>query len=214
MSGWFYYEGSLDGISFRYSGDINVDVACGSCVATEVDEFEGVALNANAVQLNWNTQLEVNNEAFKVERSEDGLVFGEIGEVLGAGLAYEPVDYQYLDEEAAGDKLYYRLRQKNFSGVYLYSEVIEVNLEENSDLHYQIYPNPFKSQLYVKAIAPEDGVHEYVITDAQGRELFRGGLNQSGKTLLNTERLQPGMYFLRIFSPKGYQFVGKIEKLY
>ncbi|PKP05360.1 MAG: hypothetical protein CVU11_00195 [Bacteroidetes bacterium HGW-Bacteroidetes-6] len=66
--------------------------------------------------LTWYTASETNNHYFSIEKSSDGIVFENIGNLNGSGNSNRLLMYQFLDETPSGGKCYYRLTQTDFDG--------------------------------------------------------------------------------------------------
>lgn len=81
----------------------------------------------NSVLLEWSTSSEVNNETFQIERSFDGIHWGKIGAVLGAGTTSSMHYYSFVDEEPLDGISYYRLKQVDFNGGHSYSSIKTIN---------------------------------------------------------------------------------------
>ena len=96
-------------------------------------------MSNNNVILNWETSREINNRAFEVERSQDGVTFSRISSVGGRGNSIVRQAYSFLDTSPAGDINYYRLKKtydngsfKLFSNSFYCSFEIYCNSEINS----------------------------------------------------------------------------------
>jgi len=94
------------------------------------------------VQLTWTTAVELNNDYFTIQRSQDGLEFENVGQVKGVGTTQSSQDYSYLDIDAIIGRSYYRLRQTDFDGAQKYSEVRKVEVDENRSVELIAFPNP------------------------------------------------------------------------
>lgn len=99
------------------------------------------------VALEWRTAREQNSAYFQVERSLEGTGFEAIGEVAAAGFSQEVRSYRFLDEHPCPGGCFYRLKQVDLDGAYMYSSVIELAADEAQRL--RIGPNPFRDRLYV-----------------------------------------------------------------
>lgn len=71
---------------------------------------------AAAVQLQWQTEIELGCAYFAVERSTDKIRFVTIGEVEGNDLAVTPTQHQFVDQQPLRKTVYYRLRQVDLDG--------------------------------------------------------------------------------------------------
>ena len=107
----------------------------GGCAFTtslpvELGYFEAESLLGDVV-LKWNTLQEWNNDGFYVERRRGEESWEEIGYVEAIGESYEELIYSYVDEDVPAGQLYYRLRQVDLDGTETYSEVRQVNVQDN-----------------------------------------------------------------------------------
>ena len=111
-----------------YSND-----SCGGTVPVEFVDFAGN--NVGSVNLlHWTTASETNNDVFVVQRAGEAKKFEAIGTVKGAGNTNSLSDYTYSDSNPREEFTYYRLKQVDFDGSFLYSETIAVGTK-NPDNH-------------------------------------------------------------------------------
>jgi hypothetical protein len=105
----------------------------------------------NSVTISWTTATETNNMGFELERKLDEswekLVFIE-----GRGSSTEESNYQYNDDfkyQSFKGVILYRLKQIDFSGIYEYSDFIEIDVDftPKEFVLYQNYPNPIPIHL-------------------------------------------------------------------
>lgn len=87
-----------------------------------------------AVNLLWTTASETNNDFFTVERSTDAKFFFPIGKIKGAGNSSTMLHYKLTDTKPLVGISYYRLRQTDFNGAFSYSNIVAVNMKEESPL--------------------------------------------------------------------------------
>ncbi len=117
----------------------------------ELMSFTGEC-NQNAINLEWVTASEINNDYFTLERSADGLNFVELAKLKGAGTTSLNTYYKFSDtENTAGKSWYYRLKQYDFDGESTESKIININCKKNnpSAATINIYPNPVNTILNV-----------------------------------------------------------------
>ncbi len=89
----------------------------------ELTRFTAAAVRG-AVQVNWETASEENNDYFTLERSTDGTSFEAIHLESGAGNSNITLSYSYTDQPEAAGTYYYRLKQTDYDGVFTYSAVV------------------------------------------------------------------------------------------
>lgn len=118
-----------------------------------------------SVLLNWKTENELNLSGFEVQRSEDGIHFSGIGRVA----AYNtPGTHQYNLTDGLPLKgiSYYRLKQVDLNGSFVYSNIIAIN-RNSSENSITVFPNPVKDLVTVVFTA-SDQQRKMLITDAGG----------------------------------------------
>lgn len=69
-----------------------------------------------------------------------------------------------------------------------------LNTNNETELSFEVYPNPFEDNLEITTQSKEEYV--YTIVDANGRLVMNG--KAQGNTLLNLEFLEKGIYYLRL----------------
>ena len=120
------------------------------CVSQALLPVELVSFNAvkqqNKVALNWQTASERNNKGFYIERSTgNDFDFQRIGFVPAVTVAKPKNNYQFADQSVVpGNIYYYRLRQEDTDGHFVYSDVKSVAFEGAAGL-LQIAPNPART---------------------------------------------------------------------
>jgi hypothetical protein len=99
--------------------------------------------------LKWQTATELNNKAFTIQRSSDGLSFITIGIINGAGTTNTPRSYDFADNKPSR-KNYYRMLQTDFDGtttIYTSTNIVNTNgcFDKISNGVDALYPNPNKT---------------------------------------------------------------------
>jgi hypothetical protein len=98
--------------------------------------------------LQWNVASELNADRYEVERSLDAVSFTKIGEVKATGNSQTEIKYNFTDENPAQGQNYYRLKQLDKDGKYIYTPVRVLNFSDNAEL-VNIYPNPSSGKVTV-----------------------------------------------------------------
>lgn len=96
-----------------------------------VDFTASIVREETAVLLDWQTESEVNNDFFTIERSSDGYNWLAIHKASGAGSSNSLLRYEHLDENPLSGISYYRLKQTDFDGEYEYFPVRSVILSND-----------------------------------------------------------------------------------
>ncbi len=85
-------------------------------------------LQENKVLISWITQTEINNDYFTVLKSKDGKNFYEIEKVNGSGTTNESKNYFVYDDDIQPGVVYYQLKQTDYDGSSVYSNVIALEI--------------------------------------------------------------------------------------
>lgn len=185
---------------------IGADENVANPVPVKLTSFTAAVKN-NDVKLDWITASEMNNKGFDVERSVDGKTFEFVTFVKGAGNSNVKVQYVATDKNAfvnANSKvLYYRLKQVDLDGKFVYSNVIKVAVTELILTgNIVTYPNPFRSELAINFNSTEAGTATISLIDLLGKtvsvtnaEIVAGGAEVK---LNDLEGLKSGVYMVQI----------------
>jgi hypothetical protein len=104
--------------------------------------------------LYWATASEKDNAGFELERSGNHADFETIGRLNGAGDSQGLQRYAFLDEQPLSNVNYYRLKQLESSGAFVYSNI--VCLKSGTEPALKAYPNPGDGLFYIAGKALED----------------------------------------------------------
>lgn len=151
--------------------------------------------------LEWATASELNSDYFDVERSIDGDLFVQIGQVKARGNSQELAEYDYTDRQFPTlgiDKAFYRLKQVDFDGKFEYSPSIELSLRGTSGLNLGAYPNPFTDYINVSFVPSSSTLLK--VFDAQGKLMMSRPFQELDKQehSIQTHGWSEGVYFIRV----------------
>ena len=75
--------------------------------------------------------MEEDADYFVIERSTNGYSFEEIGQVMALGTVYGPQGYGFKDNSPLNGANYYRLKQVDYNGNYMYSPIVSASIKSN-----------------------------------------------------------------------------------
>ena len=94
--------------------------------------------------LDWQTQWEINNTGFEIQRKSNYSEFTAIGFVSGHGTTNQTNTYSFVDHNLYNGDYMYRLKIIETNGSFEYSDTAEVSIILPTEFSlYQNYPNPF-----------------------------------------------------------------------
>jgi hypothetical protein len=209
-----FHVSSLNGTPASVPGANSIDDNFGGCFGGTIQSngslpivmsYFGVVVENNAKTiLNWVTEIELNNEYYTIERSQDGKNFTAIAMVLGSLNSTVRKTYQYKDDLKGVDvskTIYYRIKQTDKDGTSTYSPVRSVKLSQQQTM-IQVNPNPFVDNITVKYLSEVTGTMSIRVINTNGQtvvsrmsNLYKG-LNMVA--INNLGSLAKGMYVVEV----------------
>jgi|GEM_PF-2331418 len=157
--------------------------------------------------LSWSTASEQNNAGFEVQRSIDGTTYENIGFVKSlsaTGNSSTPLSYKFTDFSPLGLQQYYRLKQTDLDGKFVYSAIIRVKREAPATLTVtKVHPNPSTSSIYINAACPAATTLQLAVVDMNGRVVGRKQVNAlvgNNGFDMPVAQLAPGTYLLQVIN--------------
>jgi hypothetical protein len=193
-------------IADRVTAQLGIDniTAAHEPLPVEFISFSAVA-NGSAVNLSWTTASETNNLGFEIQRKikEDHKWLTK-GFVKGEGTSAEKHSYSFIDDNVLPGNYSYRLKQVDYSGIYSYSDIIEVNVELSQFYLSQNYPNPFNPVTKIKYSLLQTGYVTLKVYNTIGEEVVtlvnnieEAGSHQVG---FDASDFNSGVYYYRLES--------------
>jgi len=167
--------------------------------------FEAQRISPALVALDWETATEENSKGFSVERELDSSsVFSAVGYVASRapdGNSGVELAYAFTDTNSYTGVSYYRLRQEDLSGRWVYSGVRAVAGSGTGGVTVSLFPNPGHGQFTLRVVGTSQSYHVSV-TDILGHVVRR--IEGSGSADVPVTGLGPGVYFVHIPDIFGY----------
>ncbi|MCY7292958.1 MAG: T9SS type A sorting domain-containing protein [Ferruginibacter sp.] len=153
--------------------------------------------------LNWTTEIELNNDHFEIERSEDGVNFVKRGIVNGNGTTSVTQYYNYTDNiNTNSSVIYYRLKNVDTDGKSAYSKIIALRLKGTMNDNFSVYPNPFESIIKINLSLLEDVTVQCRIISFDGKEVMNRKIallkGDNIVVMKDLEKIASGNYIMEI----------------
>ena len=191
-------------INDNFGGCFGGTVQDGKSLPIKLSYFSARTENNTRVILNWVTEMELNNDYYTIERSEDGRNFKAIAMVMGALTTTMQQSYEYKDNLAGVDKsktIYYRIKQTDIDGSSSYTPVRSVKLNQKQ-LMIQVNPNPIVDNVTVKFVSETSGKMDVRMVNSNGQTVlnrtFSVNKGYNGLTLNNLASLPKGLYIVQV----------------
>ncbi len=176
----------------------NIKILGSDCLLpVELLNFTYTLVN-RTVELKWQTAEEISSDYFLIEHSADGVNFTAIGKVAAAGNSGSLKEYGFVDEEPLAVN-YYRLKEVDFNGHFMYSDVLLVKMVGGTALN--IIQNPVGNSLEVE-VNGSSQTNELVIYDFSGRRLKTVNVG-NGVQRVDVSSFPAGSYLVEMVEGDG-----------
>lgn len=158
-------------------------------------------LKGKGVELNWQTSCDENSDRFEVEKSTDGINFRVLSTVPSVNncLTY---NYTYFDSEILGSTTFYRIKQIDKDGTYVYSTISKVTASRTKNSSFTLYPNPTENNVNVVLDNSQLGPTIISIFSSDGKLVKQQTLSKTGtfiNTLIDINDLKVGSYLIKVY---------------
>lgn len=178
--------------------------------------FSATLVNHNTL-VKWETESEINNAYFDVERSENGVNFKPVGRVQGNGTTSIRSYYNFTDVlNTNANILYYRLKSVDNNGKFTYSNIVAIRLDGKLNItKFSVYPNPTVNNVKISLNSSSASETVVRVMSLEGKEVMvRKVKVQKGDNIIvvpEFEKLQTGTYICEISNGTD-RFVQKVVK--
>jgi hypothetical protein len=169
---------------------VNVEAVCGG----------------GKITCKWSTAIESANALnFEIQRSTDGLKFETAGIVPCTGNTNTLREYSFNDKTATG-KIYYRIKQNDKDGKFIYSFVVLAQCTDVKKDFYTILPNPSRDKFTISYVNIQNKKFSILVFDETGREVtaYNSMMPNGVVTILGDK--PPGVYIAKISFNDGIEF--------
>lgn len=172
----------------------------------ELISFNAAVSNSISIELSWQTATETNNDFFTIERSENGATYEIITTIDGSGNSTSLKTYSAKDKNPIEGTSYYRLKQTDFNGQFIYSSSIAIEYSKSGNgCILSVYPNPCSSECIIDLSGCDDDASPEInveLLDAAGHRVYskvpaRDDKGSFSFTIDSKNNLKPGVYIVR-----------------
>lgn len=153
--------------------------------------------NGNVNELNWKVASEKNVAQYIIEKSEDGIHFIEMARVIAKAKQGSTAFYSCEDNSPYSGITYYRLNSLENDGEIKRDKIIYLD-RLNQDWKSLIYQQDNFLHVDFKNSIPKNSTIS--LFDLSGKLLVDEAIKES-QTVINTQNLAEGIYFIRITNP-------------
>ena len=153
--------------------------------------FKGKAVGSSNI-LEWETSIEINNDYFTIERSNDAFSFNEIGTQKGSNNSTTTQHYKFIDDKPHNGISYYRLKQTDYNGESSYSSIISI---DNFNVSYLVWNT--LSSLFIKSEIDNEQCQLFLYNCIGKLVLVKEFISEAQ---INTTQFPSGFYLVKIKS--------------
>jgi hypothetical protein len=175
---------------------------CNVILPVELSAFRADACSGNKVCLSWETESELKDSYYEVERSYNGTNFKVLAEVPGLAVdnsGSEKLFYGYIDDEPQAGANYYRLKRVDKNEAEQYSGIVYLQCMKEKNVSMLIYPNYNQGEFNIVASGVGTEKIRLILKNAVGAEVLNESYVIEGNgnkiTVSPQSGLQPGIYF-------------------
>lgn len=165
-------------------------------------EFNAKRIDNSKVQLEWKTVQEIDNKGFYIERKKEADAnFSQLHFVKSAtasGNSLLPLNYSHVDTNSFRGKTYYRLKQEDLNGTFMYSTIRFINGSSEKIISLKAWPIPSTGPVNISV----EGIDKdlLLLFDNNGRLMKQ--IPITAQTHVQLTGLAPGTYLVKLGSQK------------
>jgi hypothetical protein len=205
-------NGDVTGISAGVTNAVYTYTNNNSCssskqfeITVQIDPLPLALLQLNAkaidnkhINVQWETNNELNVNRYEIERSIDSKNFFYRGVQSAKGNSL----YNFLDNlDIASSTIYYRLKMMNNDGSFTYSNIVSVKVASNNN-NYTIYPNPFSNIINIDytSLTNETAILKLISDDGKliNSQKVSLRIGENHLKIINNDKLTKGIYIVEL----------------
>lgn len=150
------------------------------------------------VVLHWATATEIDNDYFQVEHLTPGQDWADLGRVAGKGTSASNQLYRFTHRNPTKGVQYYRLKQVDLDGKYMYSPIVSIDVQSNTQI--VLSPNPLRGDQLSIQLPDAETAHQLRLFNLQGQLLKSWNIEAGDDSWqrLDVSGVPSGMLFLQM----------------
>lgn len=195
-----YAEGGVPGFIIDDPAGIILD----DLLPVEFSMIDVRNTNCESVDVVWQTQSEINNDGFFIERSIGSVNnFESLDFVKGRGNSNQEQSYSFADDiigQGLAGNIYYRIKQVDIDGRYDYSEIVSIKLDCNNieRLVINAYPNPTMDELYIDFKSGNQDVQNIIVKNSLNQLVETIERKDNDQIIIDMTKYTAGIYYVQI----------------
>lgn len=184
------------------------NLACENAVQLPVELVTFTAKEGaeQSALLQWTTATEWNSSHFEIERQTADKNWESLDKVMAIGQTTDIQRYEFEDHRPEKGENFYRLKQVDINGDYVYSDVEVLTFEGKNDI---VFNNPVNDVLSIQISTLDAKAVRIAMYDAQGRlvEQRSADLYEGYNTVeWDMSHLSTGIYFMKVEDDSSTMF--------
>lgn len=195
----YYLQFSIPSFSSFYFKNTST----GTTLPVQCSRFNYQIKNGD-IQLVWNTESEINNDHFEIQRSNDAINYSTITTIFPSSSK----SYLFNDNTTRnGETYYYRIKQVDKDGKSTFiCRTLKVSLGKEVNVFGNLYPNPVLNEAIIDIIKPMNGKVDIQILNLQGQTVYQkqNEITSADQQIkINISQLVKGNYILKIITSQS-----------
>ena len=174
----------------------------------EILQLESKVMNANQVQLDWYTNILLDDQYFIIERAENGGDFYPIETITELSQNTQIAHYQFFDRTPSNGENQYRIKVIDDVRGNYFSNMVKEDIDAIKQ--FTVYPNPAYQNFFINLNNFDGQQCEIKLTNALGQIVFQketqAQLDEPFEIDIN--QIKNGIYFISI-KPEGNRLMSQ-----
>ncbi|GAA5225360.1 putative Ig domain-containing protein [Membranihabitans marinus] len=167
-----------------------------------------VELDEEISNITWTAENQSDILEYQVQRSVDGINWITIMNLQPSNLYSD--EYHYQDQITSVGKIYYRLKIMENDESIVYSNIVNVNYQDQIKTLITSYPNPSRNKIQIVNDHPQ--AITYTLYNVLGVQLETSmSINPRSRTTVDISHIENGMYYIQYRDVSGNIISGEMR---